>query len=233
MFFLGNLARNFGALKPSSRPEPGRRGIARGALIVALVLLTPIAGFAAAPTAAPLTQQDTLELQRIAAYLNGIRTLKARFQQYASNGISTGEVWVARPGRMRFEYEAPASVTLLADSESVYYYDKGLGQTSKYELRSTPAWFFLKDPISFGADVVVTRFEHQGGLIRVTVVESSRPDAGSLTLVLTENPLALRQWTVIDQQGKSTTVNLSDLQFGVALDPSLFQYQSLFNRPNR
>jgi outer membrane lipoprotein-sorting protein len=67
----------------------------------------------------------------------------------------------------------------------------------------------------------------------VTVVESVRPDAGSLTLVLTENPLTLRQWTVIDQQGKSTTVNLSDLQFGVALDPSLFQYQSLFNRPNR
>jgi outer membrane lipoprotein-sorting protein len=196
------------------------------------LLLTPLAGFAAAPIPAPLTQQDTLELQRIAAYLNGIRTLKARFQQYASNGISTGEVWVARPGRMRFEYEAPASVTLLADSESVYYFDKGLGQTSKYELRSTPAWFFLKDPISFGADVVVTRFEHQGGLIRVTVVESVRPDAGSLTLVLTENPLTLRQWTVIDQQGKSTTVNLSDLQFGVALDPSLFQYPSLF-RTNR
>jgi len=196
------------------------------------LLLTPLAGFAAAPIPAPLTQQDTLELQRIAAYLNGIRTLKARFQQYASNGISTGEVWVARPGRMRFEYEAPASVTLLADSESVYYFDKGLGQTSKYELRSTPAWFFLKDPISFGADVVVTRFEHQGGLIRVTVVESVQPDAGSLTLVLTENPLTLRQWTVIDQQGKSTTVNLSDLQFGVALDPSLFQYPSLF-RTNR
>jgi outer membrane lipoprotein-sorting protein len=201
-------------------------------LLGAALLLTPLAGFAAAPTPAPLTQQDTLELQRIAAYLNGIRTLKARFQQYASNGISTGEVWVARPGRMRFEYEAPASITLLADSESVYYFDKGLGQTSKYELRSTPAWFFLKDPINFGADVVVTRFEHAGGLIRVTVVESSRPDAGSLTLVLTENPLTLRQWTVIDQQGKSTTVNLSDLQFGVALDPSLFQYPSLF-RTNR
>ncbi len=203
------------------------------ALAAALFLLFPVIAVAAAPVPVPLTPQDTLELQRAAAYLNGIRTMTARFQQYASNGVSAGEVWVARPGRMRFEYDPPTAVTLLADSESVYYWDKSLNQTSKYELRSTPAWFFLRDPISFGSDVIVTRFEHAGGIIRVTVVESARPNAGSLTLVFTENPLTLRQWTVVDQQGKTTTVNLSDLQFGVALDPRLFQYQNLFNAPNR
>ena len=200
-------------------------------LLGASLLLWPVINiaFAAAPPPAPLTPQDTLELQRIAAYMNGIRTMTARFQQYAGNGLSSGEVWVARPGRMRFEYDAPTTVTLLADSESIYYWDKGLNQMSKYELRSTPAWFFLRDPINFGADVIVTRFEHVGGLTRVTVVESARTDAGSLTLVFSESPIALRQWTVVDQRGKTTTVNLSDLQFGVALDPRLFQYQSLFN----
>jgi len=203
------------------------------ALAAALFLLCPIATLAATPAPAPLTAQDTLELQRIAAYLNGIRTMTARFQQYASNGISAGEVWVSRPGRMRFEYASPSPITLLADSENVYYWDKGLNQISKYELRSTPAWFFLRDPINFGADVIVTRFDHAGGFARVTVVESARPDAGSLTLVFSENPTVLRQWTVVDQQGKTTTVNLSDLQFGVALDPKLFQYQGLFNTPNR
>jgi outer membrane lipoprotein-sorting protein len=201
----------------------------KGALAAAALLLLPIAAFAAAPAPAPLTPQDTLDLQRVAAYLNGIHTLKARFQQYASNGYSSGEVLVARPGRMRFEYDPPAGITLLADSESIYYFDRNLGQTSKYELRSTPAWFFLKDPINFGPDVIVTRFEHAGGLIRVTVVESSHPDAGSLNLVFNENPVTLRRWTVIDQQGKNTTVDLSDLQFGVALDPRLFQYQTLYN----
>ena len=196
---------------------------------ISLLLWPAINAFAAVPPAAPLTPQDTLELQRIAAYLNGIRTMTARFQQYAGNGISSGEVWVSRPGRMRFEYDAPTPITLLADSESVYYWDKGLNQMSKYELRSTPAWFFLRDPINFGADVIVTQFTHAAGLVRVTVVESARPDSGSLTLVFSENPIVLRQWTVVDQRGKTTTVNLSDLQFGVALDPRLFQYQSLFN----
>ena len=204
------------------------------ALGAALILLVGAAVACAAPVPAPLTQQDTLELQRIAAYLNNIRTMTARFKQVANNGgVSTGHVWVARPGRMRFEYDPPTPITLLADSASVYYWDKQLNQTSKYELRQTPAWFFLRDPISFGPDVVVTRFERLGGTVRVTVVESAEPDAGSLTLDFAENPITLRQWTVIDQQSKRTVVGLSDLQYGMALDPKLFQYQYLFTGSNR
>ncbi|HEX3953818.1 MAG TPA: outer membrane lipoprotein carrier protein LolA [Stellaceae bacterium] len=205
-----------------------RRRLVFGAALA--VLFPGTAALAAAPVPAPLTPQDTLELQRIAAYLNGIRTMTARFQQVANNGgISTGKLWVARPGRMRFEYDPPNAITLIADSDNVYYWDKELNQTSKYELRSTPAWFFLRDPISFGADVVVTKFQDVAGVARVTVVETAQPDSGSLTLAFTGSPPTLRQWTVVDQQGKTTTVSLSDLQFGMALDPRLFQYQFLFS----
>src|SRR5208282_3338469 len=152
------------------------------ALGAALVLLTPTLAVAAAPVPTALTPQDTLELQRIAAYLNGIRTMTADFRQVANNGaVSTGKLWVARPGRMRFEYVPPNPITLLADSTNVYYWDKELNQVSKYELRSTPAWFLLRDPISFGVDVIVTRFEHVGAAVGVTVVESAQPDAGLLT----------------------------------------------------
>ena len=187
-----------------------------------------------APVAAPLTAQDTLELQRVAAYLNGIRTMTANFQQVANNGaVSQGRLWVARPGRMRFEYDSSDPITLLADATSVYYRDPQLGQTSKYDLRQTPAWFFLRDPISFGSDVIVTQFQRAGGFIRVTVVEAAQPEAGSLTLVFAENPLMLRQWIVVDQQRKTTSVTLSNLQFGMALDPNMFQYQSLFTGSNR
>jgi outer membrane lipoprotein-sorting protein len=200
----------------------------------ALVLLTPAIAAAAAPVPAVLTAQDTLQLQRFAAYLNGIRTMTARFQQIANNGAaSVGKLWVARPGRMRFEYDPPTPITLLADSTYVYYWDKELNQVSKFELRSTPAWFLLRDPISFGSDVIVTSVQHAGAAIGVTVVESAQPDAGSLTLVFTENPLTLRQWIVVDQQAKTTTLTLSDLQFGMALDPKLFQYQDLFTGSNR
>jgi len=196
--------------------------------LAGIVLLVPLAAAAAAPpTPATLTPQDQAELQRIAGYLNNIRTMSARFQQAGGNGASSGRMWVQRPGRMRFEYDPPNPVILLADTFYIYHYDRQLQQVQKVGLKSTPAWFLLRDGISF-ADVIVTRMERGPNLIRVSVVESNQPDAGSLTMVFSENPLALRQWTVIDQQGRTTHVTLSDLQFVMALDPKLFQYSDPF-----
>ena len=94
---------------------------------------------------------------------------------------------------------------------------------SRVALKTTPAWFLLREPVSFSDDVMVTRLEHTGNTVRVTVVQSSDPNAGSLTMEFTENPMVLRQWTVVDPKGKAITVALSDLQFGMALDPNLFQ----------
>ncbi|HYM73864.1 MAG TPA: outer membrane lipoprotein carrier protein LolA [Stellaceae bacterium] len=196
-----------------------------------LLFTAPPAALAAAPPPATLNQQDSAELQRIAAYLNGIRTMTAKFHQAVANGGSaTGYVWVSRPGKMRFQYDPPNELLLLADMFYVYSWDPELKQMQKVGLRSTPAWFLLRDPISFTDGVVVTRFEHSGNVIRVSIVQAAEPDQGSLTMEFTENPLVLRQWTVVDQKGKATTVVLSELQFGMALDPKLFQYQDPYSR---
>ena len=198
----------------------------------ALLLLTsPQSATAAPPPPAPLTAQDTAELQKIAAYLDGIHTMTARFEQATANGgAATGYVWLARPGKMRFQYDPPNELLLLADAFYLYSWDPDLKQMTKVGLKSTPAWFLLRQPISFTDGVVVTRFEHSGNTVRVTVVESAEPDAGSLTMVFTENPLMLRQWSVVDQRGRVTNVALSEVQYGMALDQKLFQYHDPYAR---
>ena len=198
----------------------------------ALLLLTsPQSATAAPPPPAPLTAQDTAELQKIAAYLDGIHTMTARFEQAtASGGAATGYVWLARPGKMRFQYDPPNELLLLADMFYLYSWDPDLKQMTKVGLKSTPAWFLLRQPISFTDGVVVTRFEHSGNTVRVTVVESAEPDAGSLTMVFTENPLMLRQWSVVDQRGRVTNVALSEVQYRMALDQKLFQYHDPYAR---
>jgi len=185
------------------------------------------------PAAAVLTPQDTADLQRITAYLNSIHTMYARFQQVSSGGGAVGgQVWMARPGRMRFEYDPPSSILLLADMFYVYFVDKALAQMSKVGLKSTPAWLLLRDPITFG-DLIVTRFERGANTFRISVAEKSEPDAGSLTMVFNDNPLALRQWSIVDRQRKTTTVSLYDVRFGVALDPNLFVYQDPYAASRR
>ena len=194
----------------------------------ALLLLTAPDNANAAsppPSAVQLAPQDSAALQRVTAYLQGIHTMTARFQQAVANGgDATGYLWLQRPGRMRFQYDPPNQLLMIADSFNVYYWDPDLKQMSTVALKSTPAWFLLRDPISFTDGVTVTRFEHSGNAVRVTVVQTAEPDQGSLTMEFTENPLVLRHWTVVDQKGKVTHVSLSEAQYGMALDPNLFQY---------
>jgi outer membrane lipoprotein-sorting protein len=203
-----------------------------GALAAALLLLgAPPEASAAPPPPATLSAQDAAELQKIAAYLDGIHTMTARFQQATVNGgAATGYVWLSRPGKMRFQYDPPNELLLLADAFYIYSWDPDLKQMTKVGLKSTPAWFLLRAPISFTDGVTVTRFEHSGNTVRVSVVESAEPDAGSLTMVFSDSPLTLRQWTVVDQRGKVTNVSLSETQYGMVLDPKLFQYQDPYSR---
>ena len=201
-----------------------RRAMLGAFFAAALTRVLPAVA-ATAPAAATLTPQDNADLQRIAAYLSSVRTMYAKFQQVSgSGGRATGQLWMARPGRMRFEYDPPSPILLLADMFYVYYVDKELVQMSKVGLKSTPAWLLLRDPITF-SDLIVTRFDRSANTIRLTVVEKAEPDSGSLTMVFSDNPLALRQWSIVDQQHNTTTVSLYDERFGVALDPKLFVYQ--------
>lgn len=182
------------------------------------------------PPAAALTPQDMADLRHISGYLNAIRTMAARFRQIASDGsTATGSLWMARPGRMRFEYDPPSPILLIADQFYVYYVDKQLAQMSKVGLKSTPAWFLLRDPITFD-DLLVTRFERAANMLRVTVMAPAESEQGSLTMAFSNDPLGLRQWTIVDQQRRSTTVSIYDAQFGLALDPGLFVYHDPYGR---
>lgn len=216
----------------------GHSGVSRRTLIAAgaalgAMLRTAISDAAGPPVAVPLSPQDTADLQRIAAYLNTIHTMYARFQQTSSGGgTATGQLWMARPGRMRFEYDLPSPILLLADRFYVYFVDKELAQMSKVGLKSTPAWLLLRDPITF-SDLVVTRFERGANTLRLTVVEQDEADVGSLTMVFSDRPFALRQWSIVDQQRKTINVSLYNEQFGIALDPKLFIYQDPYAASRR
>jgi outer membrane lipoprotein-sorting protein len=196
-------------------------------------LRATLATAAVSPPPLALTPQDLDDLRRVTAYLNGIHTMTARFRQSsAGGGSASGSLWMARPGRMRFEYDPPSPVLLIADRFYVYYVDKQLAQMSKVGLKSTPAWFLLRDPITFD-DLLVTRFDRSANTLTITVVDPAEPDKGSLTIVFSSQPVALRQWTIVDQQRKVTTVSVSNVQIGVALDPGLFVYQDPFTAGHR
>jgi len=174
---------------------------------------------------APASTQDRTDLGRVEAYLNALHTLKARFLQVAPDGATAqGVAWLERPGRMRFQYDKPSPLLLVAGHDLLVYYDRELKQTTNIPLDSTPLGLLLRDNLTLAGDVTVTGLARVPGQLQVTLVRTKSPGDGSLTLVFADQPLALRQWTVVDGQKQETTVSLFDVQFGGTFDPAMFTF---------
>ncbi|HEX7967117.1 MAG TPA: outer membrane lipoprotein carrier protein LolA [Stellaceae bacterium] len=201
---------------------PRRRLLASAAAFAALAAL-PVPARAAAPRAATLTPDDQAELRRVQDYLDGIKTLQSRFQQFSQDGgVASGTIYLQRPGKMRIVYDDPVPILIVCTADTVYYWDKKLDQLSQIGVKDTPAWFLLRPDIRLSGDVTITGLKRDPGVLRIAMTETKQPDLGSLTLVLSDRPLELRQWTVIDAQQKPITVTLQDPHYGVQLSPLLF-----------
>lgn len=198
-----------------------------------LALLAGVLPAAAQPVT--LTAQDRADITRVEAYLNATKALHSRFKQIAPNGgISEGQAWLVRPGRLRFQYDPPSPFLLVGGHGLLVFYDAQLKQTTNIPLGSTPLGLLLQDNLRLSGDVTVTSIARQPGQIQVGIIRTKTPQDGQLTLVFADNPLALRQWTVIDNQRKETRVTLYDVQLGGSFDEKLFTFiDPKFFQPNQ
>ncbi|HEV2677707.1 MAG TPA: outer membrane lipoprotein carrier protein LolA [Aliidongia sp.] len=208
---------------PTPRPL-SRRALLRGAAFIALaVAIGPHLAFAAAPVAATLTAQDQADLKRVEVYLDGIKTMQALFQQTNPDGSTAeGELFMSRPGKLRFEYQPPVQMFIVSDGNYVAVDDLELKNVQFFPVESTPVWFLLREAIKLSGDVTVTRFERGPKSLRVTCVQTKDPGNGGITLVFQDDPLVLKQWIVLDPQHRVTTVALVDPRQGVPLKPEMF-----------
>ncbi len=165
------------------------------------------------------------------AYLNRITTIHARFVQIGPKGnLAEGDVYLARPGRMRIEYDPPVPLLLVAADDWLAYQDKELEEVTYLPLSSTPAAFLLQENIRLDGEIAVQAAEREPGAIRLWLIQRDDPEAGSLTLVFSEAPFVLRQWNVTDAQGLVTQVGLLNPEFGAPLDPKLFELRNPYKK---
>lgn len=184
------------------------------AAILALILALPA-------SAQQLSAEDLVDVARVEAYFNAITTLKARFTQVGPRGeIAEGWFYLSRPNRLRFEYDPPVPIMVVADGLRLIYYDKELEQENAWPVANTPLGPILGRTVSL--QKMVRRVEREAGTLRLTLVDAARADEGSLTLVFTDHPLELRQWTVVDAAGLSTVISLANVELNTRVDPDLF-----------
>jgi outer membrane lipoprotein-sorting protein len=183
--------------------------------------------FSAPPRA--LTDTEKAELKRVSAYLNTIKSVQGRFTQLAADGRSVqGTFYLRKPGRIRFEYDRPNPILIVADGSSVAVSNNQLKTTDRYPLVNSPLRLLLSESIDLATDRRIVDLKKETGILSFTARETAGPARGSITLVFADSgQLELRQWEVIDAQGMRTTIALNDVRQDANIPPTMFVIQDL------
>jgi outer membrane lipoprotein-sorting protein len=162
---------------------------------------------------------------KVSNYLRSLQTLVGNFVQVGPDGTKTkGDFYIQKPGKVRFEYDPPTPIAIIADGSSLAVRDRNLGTQDIYPLSQTPLRFLLSDRIDLLEDTNVVNVTSDGLFVTVTI-EEKRALIGTTRLMLMVGAKdgQLKQWTVTDPQGYDTTIAVYNLDSTKKVDPSLFK----------
>jgi outer membrane lipoprotein-sorting protein len=173
-------------------------------------------------TAFDTKQRATLD--RVSLYLSSVQTMVGNFVQVGPDGGKTqGTFYIQKPGKVRFEYNPPTPIDIIADGSSVVVRDRNLATQDLYPLSQTPLRYLLADRIDILRDTDVISVTSDDTFVTVVIEEKQLVVGTSRLMIMFDaKDLALKQWTVTDPQGLDTTVAVFNLDATKKPDPNLF-----------
>ncbi|MAM62492.1 outer membrane lipoprotein carrier protein LolA [Maritimibacter sp. UBA3975] len=192
------------------------------------------AALALAATTLPAAAQQ-LSLGALSNYLNSLTTAQAEFTQINADGtISTGTIFIKRPGRARFEYNPPEQTLVLASAGQLAIFDaKSNTGPEQYPLERTPLNLILARNVDLTRNNMVVGQSYDGTATTVTAQDPENPQYGNIQLTFTANPTELRQWVITDDAGQQTTVILGELRRGGSISDRNFSIVAEVDSRNR
>lgn len=178
-----------------------------------------------AGSAGKLSPEQRAIVERVNNYMSGVQTLTGNFIQVGPDGSRTeGDFYISKPGRVRFEYNDPSPIELIADGSSVVVRDRRLATQDVYPLSQTPLRFLLAEHVDLTKDTHLISVYADDVFVTVVVEEKNGIVGTSrLMIMFSAKDMQLKQWTVTDPQGYDTTVAVYNLDTSKRPDPALFK----------
>jgi len=198
------------------------------AMTIAMAAALGIFAAGAAPAIAQpeFNDEQISDLERVNEYLNGLGFLQGRFIQVSDTGggFSEGTFYMSERTRLRFEYDEPIPLIFISDGGFVGIVNTELETTSQYPIGATPLRVLLRRNVDLTQDANITAVDRLPGQLRVVATEDGGLAQGELTMVFSDPGMELRQWIIVDSQGRRTTVALRDVQEVGELERDLFRF---------
>ncbi|MEZ5894279.1 MAG: outer membrane lipoprotein carrier protein LolA [Parvularculaceae bacterium] len=168
-------------------------------------------------------ESDEAVAEKALSYLESLTTLTGSFIQTAPSGaVVSGKFYLRRPGQIRFDYDDPSPITIVATGGMVYVENTDLETTDSYPLKKTPLRFLLSKKVDAG-DAVLKSVDRAEDAVAITYASEEEETEGEITLVLSAPTFEIEQWSVLDPQGGMTVVALNSVVAGEKLENRLFR----------
>lgn len=200
-----------------------RRNFVTGAAAITLLAMLPFSAVQAA---------NNEIAQKIADHFSSVKTLQGEFVQFGPRGEQTaGKFFLERPGKIRFNYEKPSPMRVIADGKSVVIGNSKLKTWDIYPLSKTPLALLLDERIDLKSKMV-RDVKEEADLITIKLGDRSIFADSTITMMFDPKSYDLRQWTITDNQGKDTSVMIFNTQTGITFDKAVFRipYDEVHNK---
>ncbi|AFL76112.1 outer membrane lipoprotein chaperone LolA [Thiocystis violascens] len=168
---------------------------------------------------------------RVNAYLSGLNSLQADFEQYTFSADRTqmmearGTLYLQRPGRFRWEYATPTKQVIIADGKRVYLHDLDLKQVSHQSqdkaLRGTPA-LLLANPGPIEQHFKARPIDSTDGRDWVELIPKDQ-DTDVVRIEIGFDKDTLDSLIMQDSFGQETRLNFTGTRRNTSLNADLFK----------
>jgi outer membrane lipoprotein-sorting protein len=211
--------------KSGTAAQSGGSGLAAGVKSLFHLDREPQTSATPATTTTGFNASQRAQVDKVSAYLSSMQQLVGNFVQVGPDGSRVrGEFYIQKPGKVRFEYEPPSRIEIIADGQSVVVRDRKLATQDLYPLSQTPLRFLLSERIDLLRETNVVGVRADDMFVTITIEEQQALIGTSrLMMMVGAKDFQLKQWTITDPQGYDTTVAVSDLDNSKRPDPGLFK----------
>ena len=187
-----------------------------GGLLVLAMLAAPSAH---AETAAEIVEKAN-------TYFNNLTTARARFAQVDhQGGVVQGTMTIARPGQLKFDYDPPVEVMIVAGAGWVHFLDYEVGNTTSLPVGQTPLGLLVQDHLNLEKDARILTAMRVGDVYQIALQAKDDEEEGVLTLEFSADPFVLQGWRVTDALDQQTRVVLRSLRVNIKLPFDAFLYE--------
>lgn len=172
------------------------------------------------------------EFELISDYINSYQTLTANFKQSSKqdNTLSYGKIFIAKPGKIRFEYLSPSKLLIIFNDNKLTYYDQELNETSYAKSDINILKILAEDNFSLN-NFDLVHAEKDEHYFLFAIKEHSKKLQQNLVLILKFSyPEIALKHIGIETEGNQVDLLLEKINYNEYLSKQIFFFNRLIKK---